>query len=282
MWRAVEPVHAVTYFAAESKAACDALGTKGYWMSYFGLRAAPLGAAPSELVTALFYNFAPGMVARAVPDVWAVATPAQYLDARLGAVDAALTRLVGADVLAGPAVAEAAAIAWDAAQAAPVAGRALAAANAALDPPGPAHLLLWHAQTVLREHRGDGHVAALLTAGLGPAEALVLFAADQGLDGPWLRQRRGWSEEEWDAAVARLAERGLLDAAGTLTVAGNGLRAEVEAHTDTLADVPWAAVGAGQAERLVTLVAPVVAALAAGDGYLPVNPMGLRLLEVPS
>lgn len=82
MWRAVEPVHAVTYFAAESKAACDALGTKGYWMSYFGLRAAPLGAAPSELVTALFYNFAPGMVARAVPDVWAVATPAQYLDAR--------------------------------------------------------------------------------------------------------------------------------------------------------------------------------------------------------
>lgn len=282
MWRAVEPVHAVTYFAAESKAACDALGTKGYWMSYFGLRAAPLGAAPSELVTALFYNFAPGMVARAVPDVWAVATPAQYLDARLGAVDAALTRLVGADVLAGPAVAEAAAIVWDAAQAAPVAGRALAAANAALDPPGPAHLLLWHAQTVLREHRGDGHVAALLTAGLGPAEALVLFAADQGLDGPWLRQRRGWSEEEWDAAVARLAERGLLDAAGTLTVAGNGLRAEVEAHTDTLADVPWAAVGAGQAERLVTLVAPVVAALAAGDGYLPVNPMGLRLLEVPS
>ncbi|MBW0114706.1 SCO6745 family protein [Pseudonocardia abyssalis] len=280
MWRAVEPIHAVTYFAPESKAVCDALGTRGYWMSYFGLRAAPLGTAPPELVTALFYNFHPAHVARAVPDVWAVAPPERYLAARLEAVDAALRRLVGSEVLAGPEVAEAAAIARDAALAAPTAGRALAAANAALPWPEAPHLVLWQAQTVLREHRGDGHVAALLTAGLDPLEALVVFAADQGLDAAALRLRRGWSEREWDAAAARLADRDLLDRSGALTDEGRLLRAEVEAHTDALADVAWLAVGAERAERLVVLAAPLVAALAAGDGFMPENPMGLRLLPV--
>ncbi|WP_300007884.1 hypothetical protein [Pseudonocardia sp.] len=278
MWRALEPVHAVTYFAAEPKAACDALGTRGYWMSYFAQRAAPLGAAPPELVTALFYNFAPGLVARAVPDVWGVASPQTFLDVRLTAVDAALRRLAGTDLLAGPGVVEAAEIARVAALAAPTAGRALAAANAALPWPDAPHLVLWQAQTVLREHRGDGHVAALLTAGLDPVEALVLFAAAEDLDGPWLRQRRGWSEQEWDDASARLAGRDLLDAAGRPTVAGRAMREEVETHTDALADVPWAAVGDERAERLVHLVEPLVAAIVAGDGFLTANPMGLKLL----
>ncbi len=279
MWRAVEPIHAVTYFAPEPKAACAALGATGYWMGYFAQRAAPLGAASPELVAALFYNFHPGLVARAVPDVWSVATPERFLVLRLEAVDAALHRLVGAETLAGPEVVEAAGIASAAALAAPTGGRALAAANAALQWPDRPHLVLWHAQTVLREHRGDGHVAALLTAGLDPVEALVLFASDHELDGPWLRQRRGWSEQDWDDAVARLADRGLFDPAdGLPTVAGRELRVEVEAHTDTLADVPWAAVGSEAAERLVTLAEPLVAAIAAGDGFLPENPMGLRLL----
>lgn len=283
MWRAVEPVHAVTYFAPESKAACDALGTRGYWMSYFALRAAPLGAAPPELVAALFYNFHPAHVARAVPDVWAVASPERFVAARLAAVDAALRRLVGSEVLVGPAVAEAAEIAREAAEAAPTAGRALAAANAALPWPDVPHLSLWHAQTVLREHRGDGHVAALLTAGLDPVETLVLFSADRGMDADALRARRGWSEQEWAAAAARLAGRGLLGAGAPaqITGAGRELLAEVEADTDALADVPWAAVGDTRAERLVGLVAPLVTAIAQGDGFLPDNPMGLRLLSSP-
>jgi hypothetical protein len=141
----------------------------------------------------------------------------------------------------------------------------------------------------LREQRGDGHVAALLTAGLDPAEALVLFAADSDLDAGWMRQRRGWSEEEWAAAVQRLVARGLLVAdeasaggadpgAVRFTPAGRALRDEVEARTDALADVPWEAVGAARAERLVELVAPLVSAVLSGDGFLPVNPMGLRPL----
>ncbi len=277
MWRAVEPVHAVTYFAPESKAACDALGTKGWWTSYFALRAAPLGAALAELVTALFYNFHPGFVARAVPDVWRVAAPATFLQARLDAVDAALHRLLGADVLASPQVAEAAAIARDAALAAPTAGRALAAANTALSWPDLPHLVLWHAQTVLREHRGDGHVAALLTAGLDPAEALVLFAANGAVGSERLRASRGWSEQEWAAAGNRLAGRGLYEG-GAATAAGRALLVEVEARTDLLADVPWAAVGDAAAERLVELAAPLVTAIVAGQGFLADNPMGLRPL----
>jgi hypothetical protein len=277
LWRAVEPVHAVIYFAPEGQAACTALGTKGFWMSYFALRAAPLGAASAELVTALFYNFHPGLVRRAVPSVWSVATPQRYLEVRLDVVDAALHRLLGPAALGSAGLREAAEIVRAAALAAPMTGRALAAANAALAWPDRPHLVLWHAQTLLREHRGDGHVAALLTAGLDPVEALVLFAADQHLDADWMRTRRGWSESEWAAATARLAERGLLDA-GRVTAAGRAVRDEVEARTDELADAPWRAVGAERADRLVALMAPLVAAILDGDGFLPVNPMGLRPL----
>jgi hypothetical protein len=280
MWRALEPVHTITYFAPEPQAACEALGTTGYWMSYFALRAAPLGAAPPELVAALFYNFHPGLVARAVPAVWELAPPERFRAIRLETVDAALRRLVDAELLGSPGVVEAASIAREAAVAAPTAGRALAAANAALEWPEEPHLVLWQAQTVLREHRGDGHVAALLTAGLDPVETLVLFAADLEMDAEFLRKRRGWSEHEWAEALGRLTERGLFDAGG-LTAAGRAVRAEVEAHTDELADPPVAAIGAAAAERLVALAAPLVTAIIDAGGFLPGNPMGLRPLVSP-
>jgi hypothetical protein len=277
MWRAVEPVHAVTYFAPESQTACEALGTRGFWMSYFALRAAALGAASAELVTALFYNFHPGLVRRAVPAVWSLASPERFREIRTETVDAALRRLLGSEVIDSAEMSEAAEIAREAALAAPTTGRALAAANTALEWPEAPHLVLWHAQTVLREHRGDGHVAALLTAGLDPVETLVLFAAGEGIDGAWLRVRRGWSEPEWDAAAARLAERGLLDGDG-VTAAGRSVREEVEGRTDALADVPWAAVGTERAERLVELAGPLVADIMAGEGFVATNPMGLRPL----
>jgi hypothetical protein len=277
LWQALEPVHAVTYFAPEPRAACQELGTRGFWASYFAQRAAPLGAAPPELVTALFYNFHPGLVARSVPGVWAVAPPRRFLEVRLAAVDAALRRLLGPGLIGSAGLAEAAGTAREAALAAPTAGRALAAANRALDWPEPAHLVLWHAQTVLREQRGDGHVALLFTAGLDPVEALVLFAADTDLDGEYLRTVRGWSEGEWAAAAERLTARGLV-AAGRATPAGAALRAEVEARTDALADAPWVGIGAQRIERLVELVEPVVAAIVAGGGFLESNPMALRPL----
>ncbi|MCX6463114.1 MAG: hypothetical protein NTW05_05925 [Pseudonocardiales bacterium] len=275
MWRALEPVHAVTYFAPESRAAAEALGVRGFWRGYFALRAAPLGPVPAEVVTALFHTFHPAFVARAVPAVWDVAPPEALLRARLDGVDAALRRLLGTDVVAGPALAEAAGIAREAALAAPTAGRGLAAANAALDWPDAPHLVLWHAQTLLRESRGDGHTAVLLAAGLDPVEALVVFDADVPVDD--LRERRGRSAEEWAAARERLTRRGLLAGSG-LSDAGRALRAEVEARTDALADVSWQAVGDARAERLVELAAPLVAAIVSGGAFLDRNPMGLRPL----
>lgn len=275
MWRALEPVHAVTYFAPESRAAADAHGARGFWRGYFAFRAAPLGPVPAEVVTALFHTFHPAFVARAVPAVWDAASPEVLLRARLDAVDAALRRLLGTDVVTGPAVVEAAAIAREAALAAQTAGRGLAAANAALDWPDAPHLVLWHAQTLLRESRGDGHTAVLLAAGLDPVEALALFDADVPVDD--LRERRGWSEEEWAGARDRLTRRRLLEPSG-LSGAGRALRAEVEARTDALADVPWRAVGDARAERLVELAAPLVSAIVSGGAFLDRNPMGLRPL----
>ncbi len=278
LWRALEPYHAIVYFAPESQAACTELGTRGYWMSYFALRAAPLGAAPPELVAALFYGFAPRLVARAVPDTWAVAPPERYLAVRLAAVDAALRRVLGTAVPASEAVAEAAALAREAARAAPTAGRALGAANAALPWPDAPHLVLWQAQTVLREQRGDGHVAALLTAGLDPVESGVLHAAEIGMDQDWMRTRRGWTEQEWSDGTGRLVGRGLVTDGGALTPEGRARRVEVERRTDALADGAWAALG-DRADRLVELTAPLVRAITRSDSFLPDNPMGLRPLD---
>ena len=277
MWRALEPYHAVTYFAPESRVATDELGCKGGWMSYFGLRAAPMGAVPGEVVTALFYNFHPKRVARAVPAAWQAAAPSAFLTARMRSVDIALRRLLG-DLIASGDIAEAAELAREAAAAAPTAGRPLGAANAALDWPTEPHLVLWHAQTVLRESRGDGHVAALVSAGLDPCEALVAFAADNGVEAESLRERRGWSPAEWSAAAERLARRGLLDSGDRLTEKGAELRAWVERRTDRGASPSWTVLGDQRCERLIELVNPLVEAIVRGGGFMADNPMGLRPL----
>ncbi|GAA4539528.1 SCO6745 family protein [Pseudonocardia xishanensis] len=273
MWRSLEPVHAVTYFAPESREAGESLGLRGFFRGYFGQRAAPLGPVPAEVVTALFYNFAPGFVARSVPQIWSVAAPEQLLAARLDAVDRALRRSLG-ELVDSAEVAEAAELAREAALAVPTAGRALAAANAALPWPEAPHLVIWHAQTILREQRGDGHVAALVGADLDPVETLVVFADAQDLPGDWLRERRGWTPHEWAAAQERLAARGLLDGAA-LTPAGRALSAQVEAVTDTLADRAWQALGDERTARLAALAAPLVQRILAAGDFLEQNPMGL-------
>lgn len=262
MWRLFETYHVPSYFTPQSRAVNDALGCKGGWMGYFATRAAPLGAAPPELVTAIFYNFHPSRVARALPDAWAIASPQRFLAARLAGVDATLRDLLGDEVLAGEQIAEAAKLAGVAAQHAPTAGRPLAAANAVLPVPDQPHLALWQATTMLRESRGDGHVAALVTAELDPCEALVLFAADHDIDRERMRQWRGWSEAEWAAAARRLADRGLLDGAGRLGDAGGEVRSWVEERTDALAGAPWDALGEERTQRLATLLAPLAERLA--------------------
>ena len=279
MWLRFEPYHDVTYFTPESRAATDALGCRGGWMGYFGMRAAPLGAASPEQVTSAFYNFHSGRVHRALPAAWAVATPEEFLATRLAGVDRALHRLLGPEVLAGDAIAEAADLATAAAANAPTAGRPLAAANAGLHWPQQPHLALWQATTVLRESRGDGHVAALVVAGLDPCEALVCFAADTGLDAAYMQQARGWSPAEWESAAYRLAERGLLDTSG-LTDEGRALRQWVETSTDACAMAPWNAIGAAHTDRLADLLRPLALALSENNEAMRKNPMALTAASI--
>lgn len=273
LWRLLEPYHTLTYFAPESRRAFGAAGLRGFWMGYFAGRSAPMGPVGPAVVAATFFNFAPAMVARSIPDAWSFATPASILDARLGAIDEALGRLLG-PTLADPSLARAADLAVHAVGEADGAGRPLFAANAALPTPAPAHLALWWAATCLREHRGDGHVAAATVAGLDGCEVHVTLVATGALTREVLQPNRGWTDHEWDAAVGRLRSRGWLDAEGALTGSGRRARARLEADTDRLAAALWRRDGRA-AEELAGLLKPVAGALlAAGEIPMP-NPMGL-------
>ncbi|MFI0982025.1 hypothetical protein ACH4SP_34080 [Streptomyces sp. NPDC021093] len=257
MWHLLEPLHAVVYYAPEVFEEVKALGygTGERWPSYFALRAAPLGTPGSRQAASAFYSFSPRMVAEHIPAAWDVAAPHEVLAARTRGVDRAYRALIGRQA-DSPGLAEAAVLARRAAEAAHTEGRPLAAANAALPWPQEPHLVLWQAATILREHRGDGHLAALLTAGLDPVEALVSFAAI-GAAPAEVFASRGWSEPQWVAARERLVTRGMLDTDGTATDAGHALRAEIERRTDELATAPWQALGPKSTARLAELLGPL-------------------------
>ncbi|MEU4196478.1 hypothetical protein AB0E69_31545 [Kribbella sp. NPDC026611] len=271
LWKALEPFHAITYFAPETRQATDALGLKGGWMSYFACRSAPLGPVDPAVVAAVFYNFHPSMVARALPDAWGYASPAHVLEARLTAVDKAVRR-----IFPDGSFERAAELARHAAEVAPVAGRPLAAANAALDWPSEPHLVLWHATAVLRESRGDGHVAALVAAELSPCQALITISAAGGPSKEVFQLNRRWSDAEWAEASDDLCSRGLLDASGALTADGRALRQQVEDTTDALADQGWRALGDDLTAELHDVVRPLSAVVMSAGLLPPDNPMGLR------
>ncbi|MFE0877642.1 hypothetical protein ACFW4X_22750 [Streptomyces smyrnaeus] len=280
-WHQLEPVYASVYFSPEVTAQADALGydTTERWPAYFALRAAPLGAATAQLVTATFYSFSPHVVAEHVPGIWRTASPQAVLDARTRGVDATLRAMLG-DRIADPGLAEAAELARTAAEAAALAGRPLAAANAALDWPTEPHLVLWQAANILREHRGDGHLVALQAAGLDGCEALVSFA---GIGAAPVANfaSRGWSEQEWAAARDRLRDRGLLDAEGGATERGREMRDEVERVTDELAAAPYRALGEDGCARLAELNRPAFTAVIE-SGLLPTqSTLGILTVRAP-
>jgi len=270
MWGLFEPIHAVLYFAPTTRSVLEAAGLRGYWRGYFATRAAPLGPVGPEPVIAAFYGFAPQMVTRAFPDVWTRATPEAAIAARQVAAAAAL-RAVLADIDAGV-LADAAESLRAAATAVDLPGRVLGAANAGLPWPEDPVEMLWHAATILREHRGDGHIAALLTAGVGARESLVwkasLYDGGRGM----LQPARGWTDEEWAATTADLAGRGLVTVDGQATDAGRALDVEIEDVTDRLAAAPWAAIGDAATAACADLLRPIAVRAAV---YLPpVSPVG--------
>jgi hypothetical protein len=258
-WRTVEPLHGMIYFVPEAAEAYARLGITGT-AGYFASRAAPMGAVSADVVIATFFNFNPDLVRSAIPDAWGRATPDELVSARFGAVDAACLRILGPDVLASPDMARAAALARTAAEEAArhVEGRPLAAGHADLDWPSESHLQLWHAQSILREFRGDGHVALLVSHGLSGLEALVTHAAAGDVPERVLLATRAWSKDAWVGATDDLRRRGWLEPGDDLrfTESGARHRQEIEDGTDALSAAPYGALGEDACTELRGLVRP--------------------------
>ena len=263
---ATNSLHALIYFVPELDQQLTSVGLRAGRMCYFAGRAAPMGAVGGGVVTATFYNFSPDLVARSIPGAWELASPEVVIGARFAAADAALTRLLGPDVIASADMVTVAALLRDAVGACRPEGRPLYAGHADLDWPDAPHLVMWHAVTLLREYRGDGHTGALAGAGLNGIEALITHTATgKGVLPEFARASRGWSQDEWDSAVRGLTDRGLLDGQGALTPEGQALRVQVEEHTDRLAAPPWDSLGERRTGDVVRIGKALTrAALAAG------------------
>jgi len=269
MWTLFEPVHAVTYFTADSRSAYEQAGLRGFWRGYFAGRAAPLGPVSAAVVTASFFNFAPAFVARAIPGVWELITPEEALRARLEGAVAALRGLLAGRESEASAAAD---LLWRAAGELDFPGRVLSAANAALPVPGDGPARLWQAATVLREHRGDGHFAALAAADIDGCEAVALRCL-MDMRRENLQPVRGWTDEAWDDALARLAARGWVDRDGALTSAGREAHAAVENATDWAAARPWARLSPEATAEIAAALTPISRACAT---VLPFpSPIGL-------
>jgi hypothetical protein len=254
----LECVHAPVYFAPEPQEAYASLGLRGYWRGYFASRAAVLGTPTAEQVTTLFGGFAQAMVARAIPGVWDVVDPADVTAARQAGAAAALRRLVAPNNPVGTA----ADLVTEVVRGLVVDGRPMAAAEATLPTPDEPIAALWRGCTVLREFRGDAHLAVLADYDLAWPRPHLLLAATGRIDDRQ-REYRGWSEAEWDAAIEDLRARGLYG-----TAAGSQLVEEIDARTDRLVSASF-----GDVERLEAVLAPV-AVHAAGAVPFP-NAMGL-------
>ena len=259
-WRTLEPAHGMIYFVPEAAEEYGDLGITGT-AGYFASRAAPMGAVTAEVVISTFFNFNPELVRAAIPAVWETATPAQLIAARFRAVDRSWRRLLGDATVESAEMARAAVLARTLAQEAArhAEGRPLAAAHAEIPWPAEPHLVLWHAQSILREFRGDGHVALLVVHGLTGVEALVTHAAAEGgVPARLLQATRGWPDATWAAAVDALCGRGWLEPGDTVrfTASGEARRAEIEDGTDALAAAPYDVLGEEECAELRALVRP--------------------------
>jgi helix-turn-helix protein len=264
--RATESLHSLIYFAPEAAEELTGVGLRPGSMPYFASRSAAMGAVSGGVTAATFYNFNPAMVARHIPRAWTLAAPQIVLAARWRAVDRALRRLLG-DAIGSTELVELAGLAAAACEPLRPEGRPLYAAHAGLDRPDEPHLLLWHAATLLREFRGDGHLAALLDAQLSGIESIVTHCATgRGFTEDAARLLRGWSDEQWAEAKAGLAARGLMSG-DELTEAGRALRTAIEDRTDRLDDAAWRQLGEQRTARLIELGKAFTRIVVAGGAF---------------
>lgn len=264
MWEAVERFHALCYTSPEVREEGTAAGLKGFWMNYFATRIAPVGAVGPGVVQSTFFYYAPSRVERAIPDAWAFSDPERIIDARYRGMHRSLVATY-ADLTTSPQMAEAAALAREAVEGCEPMGRLLYAGWASLDWPVEPHLALWHACTLLREHRSGSHLIAICAEGLSGCESVVSHAAVGGAPRDWIQGEAAWTATDETAAAASLCERGWLDVTGTITDEGRKGRNRIEAMTNQL-DLPiWNRLGPAKGQRLYDLLADLVSVLPPDD-----------------
>ncbi|MET0767813.1 MAG: hypothetical protein ABWY50_09230 [Aeromicrobium sp.] len=269
-WRAIEAIHDVVYFAPGTKERYEALGLTGYWMGYVASRSAALGTPGPSLVTALFHGFAPALIRRAVPDAWERADRADVLAVRLE-----LAREGLAPALASIDVTRVTRDLTTITEHLDLAGKPLAAAHHDLPAPDDDIGRLWHAATVIREYRGDCHVAVLTAAGLDGAAANALSVA-AGLTPPDQRRFRGWTEDKWTDALARLATRGWVEADGTITDTGRSARNQIEDTTDRVCATGMDREATGRAITVEDSLVVIAHAIEQRGGIEYPNPTGVQ------
>jgi hypothetical protein len=264
MFELVEPIGVIPYSADEPNEAMFALGFTNYWDTYFAGRAAPLGLPTAEVVDALFYNFAPGEVARHIPKVWRTTTPEAAIAARQTGCVKALRRILG-DHVDSPAFARAGELLIKAATSAPCEGRPMYAALRAIPIPDDVVARLFHAASLLREHRGDGHIAALMVEGVGGLEAHVLLALDMNLPAERFGRIHHLPAAQLAAVIGGMRDRGLIGDDGWLSERGRAVKQRVEALTDDLAAKPYESLEADELDELVTILEPLATLLLAAQ-----------------
>lgn len=272
LWLRLEAVHAVTYFGDESREAARRSGLRGFWMGYFGFRASPLGPVDANTVASAFYNFAPRMIDRSIPDAWTFADPQDLVCTRAAGAAATLRRV------GGPELERALASLPElqmAASAGIVADGGLCGPNRSLSIHSDPVEALWQACTTLREHRGDAHVQALRTAGVTGCESHLLIVAERQIPDEVLRDNRGWTNDEWNDRRESLLHRGLVGVDGALTDEGRSVRQRIEAETDHASQSCWDNIGQRVVANICEHIDPLAKAIV-GSGTIPFpNPMGL-------
>ncbi|WP_327290411.1 SCO6745 family protein [Streptomyces sp. NBC_01198] len=264
MFELLEPICLVTFCADECNEELAALGHRTYWDGYFASRAAPLGRVPAQVVHAAFYNFADGEAARHIPSAWETIPPEASVAARERGSAASLRRILGDELAGSPGLVRAADLTTKAATSAPADGRVMYAGMRTLEVPGDPVARLWHSATMLREHRGDGHIAALVSVRIGGTEAHVLSALEQGIHPPESFGRIHHLPKERLATVMEgLRERGLIDTDGHFTDAGRATKQRIESLTDELATAPYDVLSPAELDELITELEPIAAALVA-------------------
>jgi hypothetical protein len=266
MFELVEPIGVIPYAADDPNEAMFALGFTDYWDTYFAGRAAPLGRVPTEVVDALFYNFAPGEVARHIPKVWRTTTPEAAIAARQTGCVTALRRILGAHV-ESHAFARATDLLLDAATSAPFEGRPMYAALRALPIPDDVVARLFHAASLLREHRGDGHIVALMSEGIGGVEAHVLHALDMGMPAEKFGRIHHLPAAQLAGVIDGMRDRGLIGADGWLSERGQAVKQRVEALTDDLAAKPYESLDPAQLDELMAALDPLATLLLAAQDW---------------